>query len=266
MPTTRVTLEQRQNWDRDGWLVLTHLLPSAARRELDAWVREVSQPAGPRDRRLHYFERTSEGRVLCRTKRFLEDHQQLSRLVATGVLPAIVGELIGERAVIYKEKINYKQPGGAGYRAHQDATAYPFVRRYVTCLVAVDAMSAENGCLEFAPQGQPVLLADDGDGCIPAELAARLDWRPVEVSAGSVVFFGSHVPHRSGPNRSAQARRALYLTYNAASEGARRNEYYDQRDHLLAERSRAAGRTAARISTIGHFEGRPDDEGTADGT
>jgi ectoine hydroxylase-related dioxygenase (phytanoyl-CoA dioxygenase family) len=91
-------------------------------------------------------------------------------------------------------------------------------------------------------------------------VAARLDWRPVEVSAGDVVFFDSHVPHRSGPNRSTPPRRALYLTYNATSEGALRSEYYDQRDRLLAQRARP-GDTAARISTIGHFEGRPADEG-----
>lgn len=59
---------------------------------------------------------------------------------------------------------------------------------------------------------------------------------------------------------STAPRRALYLTYNAASEGARRSEYYDQRDRLLTQQARELD-TAARISTIGHFEGRPTDEG-----
>ena len=34
---TRVTAQQRQDWDRDGWLVLKDLLPGKARRTLDAW-------------------------------------------------------------------------------------------------------------------------------------------------------------------------------------------------------------------------------------
>jgi len=259
---THVTLQQRQDWNRDGWLVLEDPLPGHAGAKLSAWVSAVSQPGAPRDRRLHYFERTAEGRALCRTERFLDDHPQLGRLITTGLLPAVASELIGERAVIYKEKINYKQRGGAGFRPHQDARAYAFIRRHVTCLVAVDAMTIANGCLELAPHGIPTLLAEDGDGCIATEVAARLDWRPVEVPAGGVVFFGSHVPHRSGPNRSTTPRRALYLTYNAESEGARRSEYYDERDRLLAQRADAVG-GAARISTIGHFEGRPADEETA---
>ena len=198
---THVTLQQRQDWNRDGWLVLEDPLPGHAGAKLSAWVSAVSQPGAPRDRRLHYFERTAEGRALCRTERFLDDHPQLGRLITTGLLPAVASELIGERAVIYKEKINYKQRGGAGFRPHQDARAYAFIRRHVTCLVAVDAMTIANGCLELAPHGIPTLLAEDGDGCIATEVAARLDWRPVEVPAGGVVFFGSHVPHRSGPNR-----------------------------------------------------------------
>ena len=257
-----VTLQQRQDWNRDGWLVLNDLLPALARAKLDAWVSAISRPGGRRDHRLHYFERTSEGCVLCRTERYLDDHPQLRRLITTGLLPDVAGELIGERAVIYKEKINYKQPGGAGFRAHQDATAYAFIRHHVTCLVAVDAMTIDNGCLEFAPHGTPALLAEDGDGCIAADMAARLDWRAVEIPAGGVVFFGSHTPHRSGPNRSTTPRRALYLTYNAQSEGARRDEYYDERDRLLAQRVRSVG-SADRISTIGHFEGRPADEGSS---
>ena len=38
--------------------------------------------------------------------------------------------------------------------------------------------------------------------------------------------FDSYVPHRSGPNRSAALRRLLYVTYNPASQGDRRAEYF----------------------------------------
>jgi 2-aminoethylphosphonate dioxygenase len=64
------------------------------------------------------------------------------------------------------------------------------------------------------------------------------------------------VPHRSGPNRTAHPRRALYLTYNAASEGNLRQAYYDDRERQLAQRSASTtGEKTARISTIGHFLG-----------
>ncbi|MDH4077137.1 MAG: phytanoyl-CoA dioxygenase family protein [Acidimicrobiia bacterium] len=47
----------------------------------------------------------------------------------------------------------------------------------------------------------------------------HLDWRPVDVAAGDLVVFDSYTPHHSGPNTTDRPRRALYLTYNAASGG-----------------------------------------------
>ena len=52
--------------------------------------------------------------------------------------------------------------------------------------------------------------------------------------------------HRSGTNRSDRSRRALYVTYNASSEGDLRSEYYDHKKQALAE---------GRVSLINHFLG-----------
>ena len=62
--------------------------------------------------------------------------------------------LLGEPAVLYKEKVNYKLPGGAGYAPHQDAPAYPFVAKHVSCLVAIDDAGIDNGCLEVVSGAQ----------------------------------------------------------------------------------------------------------------
>jgi ectoine hydroxylase-related dioxygenase (phytanoyl-CoA dioxygenase family) len=77
----------------------------------------------------------------------------------------------------------------------------------------------------------------------------------VEVRAGETLWFHSRTPHRSGPNRSSIARRALYPTYNAASEGDRREDYYRQKHAELAAQQPGADRVA--VSLIGDFQGRP---------
>jgi hypothetical protein len=41
-----------------------------------------------------------------------------------------------------------------------------------------------------------------------------------------VIFFDSYVPHASGPNLTQTARRILYLTYNLASAGDHRAQYF----------------------------------------
>jgi ectoine hydroxylase-related dioxygenase (phytanoyl-CoA dioxygenase family) len=142
---------------------------------------------------------------------------------------ARLAELMGQQACLFKEKINYKLPGGAGFTAHQDAPAFDtFGHRYhVTVLVAVDAQTEENGCLAFAePVPEGTLLAQRPGGAIDAEVEAGLTWRSLPLPAGSVVFFDSYIPHRSDTNRTDTPRRGLYVTYNRAADGDRRADYF----------------------------------------
>jgi ectoine hydroxylase-related dioxygenase (phytanoyl-CoA dioxygenase family) len=247
---------QRRQWTTHGWLLFPHSLVPEIVPTLSSWVEEMAVEGIQQTQRLLYYERTAQGKSLCRVERFLDDHPQLRALIVAGTLPLIASTLLGERAILYKEKINYKLAGGAGYAPHQDAAAYRYVNHHVTCLVAVDDMTPDNGCLEFAAEHQHELLPLDDVGCIDAQVAMRLTWTPVPVPAGGVLFFSSKAPHRSGPNLTAHRRRAVYLTYNAASEGELRRAYYDDREHQLTKQSKTmtAGETA-RISTIGHFLG-----------
>ena len=47
--------------------------------------------------------------------------------------------------------------------------------------------------------------------------------------AGALLFFGSYLAHRSGPNSSPKPRAAIYATYNGASEGDKHDSYYAPR-------------------------------------
>lgn len=236
-----------------GW-VLTATLDTGACAALREWVDDVM--AWPEDGSwLHYREMTDDGPRLCRTENFVPYHAGLRELLAAGAMVETAGALLGEPAVLYKEKINYKAVGGAGYAPHQDAPAYRFVESHVSCMVAIDDADAENGCLEVVSDAFEAVLPMDGDGCIRADVVDALVWETVEVQAGTTLWFHSRTPHRSGPNRSDRDRRALYPTYNARREGDLRAAYYEQK---LAEFTRAGGvDDRVQVSLINDFQGRP---------
>lgn len=229
----------------DGW-VLTEPFDPTTVAALSDWVDEV---AGMENGVLHHRERTADGVQLCRTEDFVPHHSALGRLLTEGTLVQTASALLGEEALLYKEKINYKYPGGAGFSAHQDAPAYRFVDVHVSCLVAVDDTDLDNGCLEVVSGAHDRIHPMDERGCIDATTVASFDWRPVPVRAGQVLWFHSRTPHRSAANRSPRARRAVYPTYNAASAGDLRAAYYERK------RTEFAAVSGARISLIGDFEG-----------
>jgi hypothetical protein len=237
-----------------GW-ALTEPLDPEGLAALRQWVDEIERWPHPGEGWLHHQEMTADGPKLCRSENLIPFHAGLRCFLTEGPMLETATALLGERAVLYKEKINYKLPGGAGYSPHQDAPAYPFVANHVSCMVAVDEATVDNGCLEVVSAEHHQVLALDDRGCIAADIVSSFTWEPIPARAGQTLWFHSRTPHRSGANRSSVARRALYPTYNAASEGDLREAYYRDKLATFAEGNAPADRV--QVSLIGDFEGRP---------
>ncbi len=243
-----------RHFTEHGW-VLTAPFDAEQTAALRRWVDEVAAWPDEGDGWLHYRELTDHGPRLCRTENFVPFHAGLRALLTGGPMMTAASALLGEPAALYKEKINYKVAGGAGYAPHQDGLAYRFVDRLVSCQIAVDGASLDNGCLEVVSGMHHDVLPTDDRGCIASGAVASLDWIPVEVQPGQAVWFHSLTPHRSGPNATAGDRRALYPTYNARSQGDLRDAYYARKRAELADGSARAADVP--VSLIGDFQGRP---------
>jgi hypothetical protein len=242
-----------EHFREHGWVVIDLLSPATI-AALPHWVDEVAALRDGERGVLQHFEGTDDGPMLCRSEDFVPAHAALRDLLCSGLLPETAGTLLGEPAVLYKEKINYKLAGGAGYSPHQDAPAYPMIDRHVSAMVAIDDADDRNGGLEVVSRCFDEILAVDDRGCITPDIAARLDWQPVPLRAGQTLWFHSRTPHRSAANHSTRPRRALYPTYNAAREGDLRAAYYETKRAAFAS---TPDGDRARVSLIGDFEGRP---------
>ena len=235
-----------------GWLI-TRLLTAEQIANLRTWVSEV-QAWDDAGSWMNHYEMTNNGARKCRTEYFTPFHDELRQLLRHGSMNDVAGILLGEPAVLYKEKINYKLAGGAGWEPHQDAPAYPYIDSHISCMIAVDDATTENGCLEVVSGLHHELIATDERGCIPSEVADALEWQPVPIEAGTTLWFHSRTPHRSGDNHSTRDRRAIYPTYNALSEGDLREAYYSAK---RAEFAKAGEGDRVQISLIDDFRGIP---------
>jgi len=250
---------QVDRFHADGFLACPNFLDAATHESICLWVAEVSQWENGEYKCAQYRERTENGPVLARTERFIVGHEGLRNLLTTGPVIDAIAQLLGEPAVLFKDKVNYKYPGGGSFVAHQDAAAYqPFGTLHITALVAVDPNTVENGCLWFAPgEHRDGLLAVNDTGCLPTELEQRMSWIDAPLAPGGVLFFTSFTPHKSPANRSTSSRRSLYVTYCKASEGDLRDAYYEDRKQAME--NQAANSDGSRISRIGHFQGETID-------
>ncbi len=247
---------QLETYRREGYLSVDAFLTAGQKAPLSGWVDEIALWPKTENRWMHHHEMTDRGPALSRSENFIPYHDGMRQLLTQGPIVEAISQLFGEPAAVFKEKINYKYPGGGGYAPHQDAPAYKYGGKHITCLVAIDDADINNGCLSFVPgRHREGFIGRDENGCIAEDIAARFEWKPAPVQLGGVLFFSSFIPHRSSPNTSDHPRRVLYVTYNRTSEGDLREAYYSDKRRVLAEYA-AAGIESPRISTIGHFQGK----------
>jgi ectoine hydroxylase-related dioxygenase (phytanoyl-CoA dioxygenase family) len=199
----------------------------------------------------HYAEKTARGTVICRTENVSACHDRVRSLV-DGRLRTLATERLGEPASAFKDKINYKHPGGAGFSPHQDAPAYPGVGRVLSLLVAIDECTTESGCLWIAPDVDRLLATDDR-GVVMPDVVEDLNWSPLELAAGDGVCLTGFTPHYSEVNRSDRPRRVLVASYSPSSEQYGRAGYYASRRLAMERASAPDGRF--RISTLADFDG-----------
>ena len=249
-----------------GWLVIRGAIGPGELAAIDSAVCDVASWADAEGPGLHHFEQTDDGAVLARSEDFIEHHDVLRAFICDGLITRVLSELFGEPVLLFKEKINYKHPGGGGFAPHQDAPAYRFVDHHISCMVPLDPSTEQSGCLYVAPapntgatmpRARGSMMATDERGRIDESVSAGLSWSPVLLEPGDLLFFDSYTPHYSETNRSDRPRRAAYLTYNAVSLGDFRDRYYADKRAAFEVAGDDFDGERVRISIIDDFLGRP---------
>lgn len=229
-----------------GYLVIRRLFAGTALSDLIAWTDELEAwPEAPGEA-MKYFETARQGgqRLLQRIENFYPYHEGFRRLCDGAALQGVSSQLLGEEALLFKEKINFKLPGGAGFEPHQDAQADwgKYSRFHLTAMVSVDPCTVENGCLELVAGHHDRGLIGDLWKPLTAGQMQGMSFISVPTAPGDAIFFDSYAPHRSAPNLTGRPRRVLYITYNRAKEGDWRVQYYaDKRKSFPPDCERRPG-------------------------
>ncbi len=229
--SSSLSVAQVSEFRRDGYVFVPELFDGQRMADVTRWTEEVvALPQLPGKQMVYYEDSLVEpgARVLSRIENFSPYHDGFCRLLCGAPVLDWVDCLFGEPAVLFKEKINFKMPGGDGFRAHQDVQAGwdKYARLHITMLLSIDEATERNGFLELAPGLQRSGLIGEHwrpltEREIPEDAYVACPTRP-----GDAVFFDSFIPHRSGPNLTEEPRRVLYITYNRLSEGDHRVQYY----------------------------------------
>ncbi len=228
---------ERGQMEADGYLCVPGFFGAAETAEILHWAQELqTAPEKPGQHWVYHEDSLNHddgkagpgNRVIQRIENFCPFHAEFDQMIRNGALSHWVGALMDGAVLLFKEKINFKMPGAPGFKAHQDQQAgwTRYAPLFVTALVTLDPATLENGCLEMVPgRHREGMIGEEWN---PLD-ETGLGLQPVPTQPGDVIFFDSFAPHASKPNFTDQSRRLLYLTYNLASQGDHRAQYYAEK-------------------------------------
>ena len=213
MTSSSLSQEQIEAFERDGFLApVDALTPAEARRLRD---------------QLEEFERTlPRGPVPARDRRKLHVRLPWARaLVEDPRILDIMEKLLGPDMLVFTSTFFIKEPHTDAITAwHQDATYFglePY--EHVTAWVALSEASIEAGCMEFIPGSHRWGQLRHGPDIVPGSInagaqsisetidATRTALAPLQ--AGQLSLHHTLVIHDSAPNRSADRRIGLGISY-----------------------------------------------------
>jgi ectoine hydroxylase-related dioxygenase (phytanoyl-CoA dioxygenase family) len=240
--------EERAAFARAGFAVVRGLFDAEETKRIATWIEELEALPEIPGRTMKYFEEDASApgrRILNRMENFAPHHEGLADLLTGERMQGLAAALLGEPAVLFKDKVNFKKPGAGGFEAHQDVQAGwdDYASLFVTASIAVDRATPENGCLELAHwRHRRERIGELWTPLTDAQLEG-VAFVAYPAEPGDALFFDSYLPHRSGPNGTDAARRVLYVTYNRESEGDQRVRYYtDKRRSFPPDCERQPGR------------------------
>jgi hypothetical protein len=242
----QLTKEQTEHFDIQGYLILRANEHNLVNPDtLQQWTSEIRSLPRDHGKWMPYDEITASGeRQLMRTENFADYHAGFSDLLHGDALRGILGQLTGDEMLLFKDKINYKLPGGNGFGPHLDAPAYDHIGQieHTTANLAVDAATIANGCVEVVPGSHRMNVELAEGGRISPAWEAAHEWVPVKLDEGDLLMFGSHLAHRSAKNGTSKARSSVYATYHMRKDGEdlRKRYYEDRRENFPPDHGKSS--------------------------
>jgi len=195
--------------------------------------------------------------------------------------PRIVDRMeafLGGEVYHYHSKMILKEPKvGGAWEWHQDygywyqnGCLYPYMG---SCLIAIDAATRENGCLQVLKGSHLMGRIEHGRsaGQTGADLERvnealkRLETVYCEMEPGTGLFFHANLLHASAQNTSSRPRWALICCYNAARNNPYKDSHHPRYNKLDKVDDDAILRTGVRATDPGSDYVDPASDKTTEG-
>jgi len=234
---------------RNGFVVIPKYFSESEGKKIQHFADQLEELKEERGKWMIYFE---TGKKKSRIENFVKYESTIREFLYNRVVPTL-NTISNDNMVLFKDKLNWKLPGGKGFKAHQDHPAWNDFpcQKFVSAALFGNNSTIENGCLQFVKGKHLEGVFDinmDNLGEIDKKIEDSMVWEHFETTPRDLLFFDSFAPHRSSDNNTSNDRRIFYFTFNSISEGDFHQGYVDKKRIEFPPDIERDGRTISRTS------------------
>jgi hypothetical protein len=217
--TAPASTEQREQFERDGYLMVRGLLPP----EEAASLRDYYTDIHARRAIEGYNDGLPASDILYRYPRLVHPHRtdDLSRrYMLDPRIAEVLWELFGEEPLAAQSMMYYKPPGARGQGLHQDQMPLRVSPgQCIACWIALDPTGGENGGMLVVPGSHRLGVVCSGREANEREFYDGGGLRvpkgyqvlQTEMEPGDALFFGGLMIHGSYANRTPDRFRRCFI-------------------------------------------------------
>jgi len=200
---------------------------------------------------FYYYEKIKNKSIIRRIERVTEDTLQAKKILYSKKLINFLKILHLKDCRLFKDKLNFKHPGGGGYKPHIDGHFMwkdknnidkhgwkEYSNKFVSVVIPLENSTLKNGCIFLAEKNYTNKLGinfnkiikkiETNTPNIKKKYLKLFKFNSVELNIGDVLFFDWKCAHFSKKNKSKNSRMILYATYcnSKKDSSSLRKKYY----------------------------------------
>lgn len=222
----KISQDQKESFEKQGFMIVPGFLNT---EELDALRGICDQNIVEVERKMR-LKGVVEDRINVLGKKYFildarKNYKELVRLIFSEKMAEVCRSTIGDTAYLHNEQFVVKMTdANTSFAWHQDSGYSVFQggaaphKAYVTCWIALDDMSSENGTISVLPFDRAPskeLIEHHWEAKANAMVGYQGDDPGIliKVKAGTLVAFSSLLLHKSGANTTSRPRRSYFVAF-----------------------------------------------------
>ena len=251
MKKSIITTTQIKNYQK-GFLLIKKFFN---KQEIVSIKKEININVNLTKNKNFYFEKYKKKLILRRIEKITNYSQGAKKLLKSKKLLEALELLQQNKIELFKDKLNFKYPGGKGFVPHIDGHFYwkdktnkirkgwkVYGKSFINAVIPLEKSNKKNGYIKVAEKKYTEKYLGKNWATITNKL---IKWTPnmqsktiknfrfksFTMNVGDVLFFDWKAAHCSENNNSKNSRMIFYATYNNKEDKPQRTKYYSDKDN-----------------------------------